>query len=165
MEQSSSQPNEDAEECSSSESGWTMYLASPMHDGSNGDDDDDGEADGTSATIGGQSSGDNDQGKEDDDSMASDASSGTPCKQQWNDDDRMCHVNHGTECREDGGDVVKEKNSLCSSRPYPRKNHNVERGKEKAATLSNPSDHKEENGDSISIRSSSKMRRIKSSEK
>ncbi|XP_020691737.1 uncharacterized protein LOC110106251 [Dendrobium catenatum] len=152
MEQSSSQLNEDAEECSSSESGWTMYLASPMHDGSNGDDDDDGEVDGTS---GGQSSGDDDdQGKEDDhDSMASDASSGTPCK-QWNDDDGMCHVNHGTNaCRDDGGDVVKEKNSQCSSR-YP--------GKEKAATLSNPSDKKEENGDSISIRSSSKMRRIKS---
>ena len=27
----------EAEECSSSESGWTMYLASPMHDGGDGD--------------------------------------------------------------------------------------------------------------------------------
>lgn len=38
------------EECSSCESGWTMYLASPMHDGGDGDteaksDDEDEEED------------------------------------------------------------------------------------------------------------------------
>ncbi|XP_068638619.1 protein SOB FIVE-LIKE 2-like [Aristolochia californica] len=75
------------EECSSNESGWTMYIASPMHghdvddddggvfddnvvDDASGDDDTDGDDD--------RSSSDDDDatGDDSDDSMASDASSG-----------------------------------------------------------------------------------------
>lgn len=61
-----------AEECSSSESGWTMYLASPMHgqaqieDEGETSEDDDGDHGGASG------------GGEDGDSLASDASSGPP---------------------------------------------------------------------------------------
>lgn len=71
----------DAEGCSSSESGWTMYLASPMHDNGDsdghdaveGDEDDDDDDDDSGNN---NSSGGKDEGDEDDDSMASDASTG-----------------------------------------------------------------------------------------
>lgn len=138
-----------------------MYLASPMHgDSSNlddDDDDDDGEVDGGSCAIVSQSSGAAD-GKEDDDSMASDASSGTPYK-QWH-DDGMYHVKHG---KVSGDVVLEKKNSKCSSR-YSWKNYKVERKEEKGVLLSRPS-MKEDNGDSISIHGSSKMRRVKSNDK
>ncbi|XP_019707846.1 uncharacterized protein [Elaeis guineensis] len=67
----------EAEECSSSESGWTMYLASPMHDGGDGDIEvqaNDEEADDAND----HNSNESDDGSEgeDNDSMASDASSG-----------------------------------------------------------------------------------------
>ncbi|CAL9157405.1 unnamed protein product [Musa hybrid cultivar] len=54
--ESSSEVTAEGEECDSSQSGWTMYLATPMHDG--GQVVADGEHD-------------------DDDSLASDASSGS----------------------------------------------------------------------------------------
>ncbi|GAU23272.1 hypothetical protein TSUD_281670 [Trifolium subterraneum] len=60
------------EECHSSESGWTMYIGSPIKDGNLDDDDDDDEVDfyqGIHQTKG-------DAGIESDDSMVSDASSG-----------------------------------------------------------------------------------------
>lgn len=92
-----------AGECSSSESGWTMYLASPSNGGSNSDDDDydddggDGEVDGlsggTKTNAGGVAAGGG--GEEDDDSMASDASSGTPGKQQVHD---TCQDKKGGHC-------------------------------------------------------------------
>ncbi|KAA8529272.1 hypothetical protein F0562_033929 [Nyssa sinensis] len=59
----------DTEECSSSESGWTMYIASPIHEYNNYDDIDD---DNNHST---DEKGDEDD-DESDDSMASDASSG-----------------------------------------------------------------------------------------
>eukprot|EP00268_Persea_americana_P044930 TRINITY_DN45528_c0_g1_i3.p1 TRINITY_DN45528_c0_g1~~TRINITY_DN45528_c0_g1_i3.p1 ORF type:complete len:203 (-),score=48.12 TRINITY_DN45528_c0_g1_i3:736-1344(-) len=57
------------EECNSSESGWTKYITSPMHDEDH---------DGSSTDDGDDSCGDDDAGDSDDDndSMASDASSG-----------------------------------------------------------------------------------------
>ncbi|KAG9448650.1 hypothetical protein H6P81_008615 [Aristolochia fimbriata] len=88
------------EECSSNESGWTMYISSPMHgrdaddDGaggvvddkvvlvddnaSSGDDDSDGGDHDPSSSHGSSSSSDDDDatGEDSDDSMASDASSG-----------------------------------------------------------------------------------------
>lgn len=88
-----------AGECSSSESGWTMYLASPSNGGSNSDDDDyeddggDGEVDGLSAGTKTNAGGGG--GEEDDDSMASDASSGTPGKQQVHD---TCQDKKGGHC-------------------------------------------------------------------
>ncbi|XP_020590770.1 uncharacterized protein LOC110031744 isoform X1 [Phalaenopsis equestris] len=143
MNQSSPKFSREAEDCSSSESGWTMYLASSsMHgDTSNGDDDDEV----GSGTISVQSSGEDEAKEEDDDddSMASDASSGTPCKQCWHDD---------------VGGVVKEKkkkSSQCSSR-CSRKNHKVETG---------DVSKEEGNGDSIFIHGGSKMRRVKFGEK
>ncbi|XP_043700328.1 protein SOB FIVE-LIKE 4-like [Telopea speciosissima] len=58
----SSQLFGETEECSSSESGWTTYIASPVHcDDTQEDDDDDDEKDGNNDS---------------DDSMASDASTG-----------------------------------------------------------------------------------------
>ncbi|KAF5202543.1 hypothetical protein FRX31_007868 [Thalictrum thalictroides] len=64
-----SQVFEEAEECTSNESGWTMYIASPMHD-----DDDDGDlSDGEE-----HDDGEDNEGNDSDDSMLSDASSG-PC--------------------------------------------------------------------------------------
>ncbi|PIA57567.1 hypothetical protein AQUCO_00600347v1 [Aquilegia coerulea] len=56
---------EEAEECTSNESGWTMYIASPMHD-----DDDDENDDGD------LSDGEEHEDDDSDDSMLSDASSG-----------------------------------------------------------------------------------------
>ncbi|XP_057951090.1 protein SOB FIVE-LIKE 2 [Malania oleifera] len=83
----------DAEECHSNESGWTMYIGSPMHDGG-GDDDHDHDHDNDdqqSDQSGDEEDDDNNNGDYDDeyddrgndhdsvdsdDSMASDASSG-----------------------------------------------------------------------------------------
>ncbi|PSR91235.1 Acetyl-coenzyme A carboxylase carboxyl transferase subunit beta like [Actinidia chinensis var. chinensis] len=56
----------DSEECSSSESGWTMYIASPIREYSNYENDDEDDQ-------GAYKKGNDD---ESDDSMASDASSG-----------------------------------------------------------------------------------------
>ncbi|CAA6670663.1 unnamed protein product [Spirodela intermedia] len=61
-----------AEECSSSESGWTMYLASPMH--GQAQIEDEGETSEEDYGDHGGASG----GGEDGDSLASDASSGPP---------------------------------------------------------------------------------------
>ncbi|KAF8407915.1 hypothetical protein HHK36_007053 [Tetracentron sinense] len=64
------------EECSSNESGWTMYIASPMHDDADNDDYhdssyDDGDDDGhNNDSLGGE------KDYKSDDSMASDACSG-----------------------------------------------------------------------------------------
>ncbi|GFQ01392.1 hypothetical protein PHJA_002283100 [Phtheirospermum japonicum] len=66
------------EECSSSESGWTMYIASPDHEHDDDDDDDDG---GDDVSV-------HKRKKDDfgdvysDDSMASDASSGPSDQKQ-----------------------------------------------------------------------------------
>ncbi|RDX74743.1 hypothetical protein CR513_45473, partial [Mucuna pruriens] len=60
-----------AEECHSSESGWTMYIGSPMDDGGHSDDNDDNN--GHEGTRVHRPQDDDD---ESDDSMASDASSG-----------------------------------------------------------------------------------------
>ncbi|XP_022974149.1 uncharacterized protein LOC111472737 [Cucurbita maxima] len=58
-----------SEECHSSESGWTMYIGSPVDDSSDGDEDDDVEY--------GKNKGFHANHQDDsDDSMASDASSG-----------------------------------------------------------------------------------------
>ncbi|XP_008797612.1 protein SOB FIVE-LIKE 3-like [Phoenix dactylifera] len=68
----------EAEECSSCESGWTMYLASPMHDGGDSDIEvvsNDEEEDHDSDRNSNKSNGGNED-DEDNDSMASDASSG-----------------------------------------------------------------------------------------
>lgn len=61
------------EECSSSESGWTLYIASPVHEQKNYDSDDDDDDDDDVADH------DDDYQSDDhgsDDSMTSDASSG-----------------------------------------------------------------------------------------
>ncbi|KAL5818109.1 hypothetical protein ACOSQ3_026487 [Xanthoceras sorbifolium] len=63
-----------AEECQSSESGWTMYIGSPIH----GDDDDDGHSDDDDGDYDDDIDHDTEANREvdSDDSMASDASSG-----------------------------------------------------------------------------------------
>lgn len=95
---------EDSEECSSSESGWTMYLASPMHE-----DDEEEEEDGEVEDGGGgeddnrgRSNKDDDDGNDDDDdSMASDASSGPAAS---------C-IGHGK-----GSKVVERKNNRVEAK-------------------------------------------------
>ncbi|ONK69417.1 uncharacterized protein A4U43_C05F22650, partial [Asparagus officinalis] len=75
---------ESSEECSSSESGWTKYLASPIHDDDDdegGDDDDgygheDGGVEDHGSRKRSKNDSDDDKDDNDDDSMASDASSG-----------------------------------------------------------------------------------------
>ncbi|XP_004508641.1 uncharacterized protein [Cicer arietinum] len=63
------------EECQSSESGWTMYIGSPIEDDDNDDDDeDDGDIDNMDDEEGTHEA--HDDLESDDDSMASDASSG-----------------------------------------------------------------------------------------
>lgn len=67
---------EDSEECGSSESGWTMYLASPMQE-----DDNEGDGEVEDGDDGGEDdnrawSNKDEDDDDDDDSMASDASSG-----------------------------------------------------------------------------------------
>ncbi|XP_017697115.2 protein SOB FIVE-LIKE 3 isoform X1 [Phoenix dactylifera] len=67
----------EAEECSSCESGWTMYLSSPMHDGGDSDAElqpNDEEEDDANDRCRNESD-DGSEG-EDNDSMASDASTG-----------------------------------------------------------------------------------------
>lgn len=70
-----------AEECSSSESGWTTYIASPMHENKNHNDDDDYDDDydddsGKQQEDETDHDGDRKDEEGSDDSMASDASSG-----------------------------------------------------------------------------------------
>lgn len=60
------------EECQSSESGWTMYIGSPIDDDDDDSDDDIGDNDDDNIT---QAEAEEDE-SESDDSMASDASSG-----------------------------------------------------------------------------------------
>lgn len=62
----------DSEECCSSESGWTMYIGSPVDDDS--DDDDNNDDHSTDKTVHNNNKDGDDGGS--DDSMASDASSG-----------------------------------------------------------------------------------------
>lgn len=71
-----SYPEGGAEECNSCESGWTMYIASPMHADDSGDD----SGDDYDGDDGGIAAGDDVS----DDSMASDASSGPSHRQQFN---------------------------------------------------------------------------------
>ncbi|KAG4929860.1 hypothetical protein JHK86_046821 [Glycine max] len=61
-----------AEGCHSSESGWTMYIGSPIDDAGHSSDNDDNNKKGTQA----HPQDDDDDDDESDDSMASDASSG-----------------------------------------------------------------------------------------
>ncbi|XVF54516.1 hypothetical protein PTKIN_Ptkin05aG0186700 [Pterospermum kingtungense] len=65
------------EECHSSESGWTMYIGSPIQGGDDDDDDDGGHTEADGADNGGHGDEtDANHEAESDDSMASDASSG-----------------------------------------------------------------------------------------
>jgi len=137
----------ESEECSSSESGWTMYLASPMH----GDDDDgDGEVeDGGGEDDHNRRSSSNSDGYNeghgggDDDSMASDASSGP-----------ALYMGHG-KCNKL---QIKEKGG-------GRKNHRVEanckRGERKTARVSK----KENKGAAASFHGNSKGRKTRTDKK
>lgn len=73
----SSKIDEDNEDCSSNESGWTTYIASPEHD-----DDDEDDAEDEDRTIDRKADAHDSEEGESDDSMASDASSG-PSLQEW----------------------------------------------------------------------------------
>ncbi|EOY22211.1 hypothetical protein QUC31_007615 [Theobroma cacao] len=65
------------EECHSSESGWTMYIGSPIQGGDDDDDDGHSDADAYAANYGGHADETEINHEADsDDSMASDASSG-----------------------------------------------------------------------------------------
>ncbi|XP_071927925.1 protein SOB FIVE-LIKE 3-like [Coffea arabica] len=74
------------EECNSSESGWTMYIASPVHENNPENDDDDDDDDNYTERKGYKDYPSDDGGDPaSDDSMASDASSGPshqggPCR-------------------------------------------------------------------------------------
>ncbi|OMO70049.1 hypothetical protein COLO4_28804 [Corchorus olitorius] len=97
------------EECHSSESGWTMYIGSPIQGG--GDDDgDDGESEEAAAVFngnnGGRANGTADH--DSDDSMASDASSGPSHYGNME-----VGLRHGTSCfkHENEDDEEEEGNS------------------------------------------------------
>ncbi|GAV77763.1 hypothetical protein CFOL_v3_21233 [Cephalotus follicularis] len=122
----SSQLFGDTEECHSSESGWTMYIGSPVHS------DDGGDADGHSHS--GDDENDDDPGGDDDseanseddsdDSMASDASSGPSRDHQGNPygyrGHGMAHEEgkgNGKHCLEKGANkAVKKERAERSSR-------------------------------------------------
>ncbi|KAL7110456.1 hypothetical protein ACP275_05G027600 [Erythranthe tilingii] len=66
-----------SEECSSSESGWTMYIASPENQSDHGGDDDDDDVSGyEKCRRYEKDAADHQDATDSDDSMASDASSG-----------------------------------------------------------------------------------------
>ncbi|XP_010905772.1 uncharacterized protein [Elaeis guineensis] len=129
-----SQPTGDAEECSSSESGWTMYLASPMHDNGDSDDHDDleeddarGEDDDDDGDGGGSnnnSSVGKDEGdEEDDDSMASDASTGRAHnKYSYRKSDGIKALDHPKPDEESDGDYSQPSSHLCRIFPKLKKN-------------------------------------------
>ncbi|KAI4329654.1 hypothetical protein MLD38_028016 [Melastoma candidum] len=108
--------SQDEEECRSSESGWTMYLGSPMEDSGSadgGDDDDeqDQEAEEQSNLYdvgivhgageeedrgGGNEDDGNGRNSDSDDSMASDASSRPRCPRFWAKSDENGKQGKGT---------------------------------------------------------------------
>jgi hypothetical protein len=86
----SSEITGEGERCSSTESGWTLYLASPLNDDDNNVHEvDDGDVDSDVSAEFHDSTGEN--RVEEDDSLASDASTGNI---ERNDATRDDHVNH-----------------------------------------------------------------------
>ncbi|XP_052176221.1 protein SOB FIVE-LIKE 4-like [Diospyros lotus] len=101
----------DAEECQSSESGWTMYICSPSHhsDDDDSDDDDDGEDDYYEKNHGGKPDQD-----DSDDSMASDASSGPSHQEQsWRNGKAGGYKNDGKKAK---NPVLVDKNGFGRSK-------------------------------------------------
>ncbi|XP_020083587.1 uncharacterized protein LOC109706962 [Ananas comosus] len=138
----SSQLIGDAEECSSSESGWTMYLASPMHDDTNmHDDGGDGEVDQGHDAVAGyycESSGSSNasvgcnEADHGDDSLASDASTGPaqkiePCS-KCDGTDAMDYPKDDVNGDDNDNDNDNEIYSQFSSSLYKRKEKVEKRG-------------------------------------
>ncbi|XP_058112381.1 protein SOB FIVE-LIKE 4-like [Magnolia sinica] len=148
MESSSQIIGVTEEERNSSESGWTMYLASPMHD----DDDGDGsEHDG----VGGGGYGDDDS----DDSMASDASSG-PCRREHSYENTdlghcMGHSKHDDD--DDGDDGEEEDYGYSYKKVSKQKEKRKDEGKRNEREKEGPL-HADRN--SSLVCSSSKVRKI-----
>ncbi|KAL6324529.1 hypothetical protein AAG906_013341 [Vitis piasezkii] len=105
------------EGCSSSESGWTMYIASPMHEGDSecsGNDDD------NNIHITNFNYGDGkDEGS--DDSMASDASSGPSHHEQACENGQDSHGMGMAPFQHDRGDNIKEEERRESSSKKEKK--------------------------------------------
>ncbi|KAK9276194.1 hypothetical protein L1049_005725 [Liquidambar formosana] len=97
----SSQVLKGAEECSSIESGWTKYIASPIQEDDYEDDDDDDDS--------------TERGDDDDDSMASDASSGPSPREL------PCASSEGSQAMGHFKHAEVEDRSKCSSGKKPRK--------------------------------------------
>ncbi|GLT76546.1 hypothetical protein SLA2020_481990 [Shorea laevis] len=98
-----------AEECHSSESGWTMYIGSPIRD-----DDDDG----SSTYAGDDGAGDDDSdANDDDDSMASDASSGPSHEMA-----RLKHRDDDDDDDDDGKSCMKEETQKSTDKELEGKN-------------------------------------------
>lgn len=106
------------EGCNSCESGWTMYLASPMHGGSGKGSGSEGSSvdDGYGYIVSDRRSGkkaayeDYYADADDDDSLASDASTG-PAKVKAPSSSSLSSAEHGKERGDDGGDEGRGKNS------------------------------------------------------
>lgn len=122
----------DTEECSSNESGWTMYIASPIHE-NNPDDDDADDESGTERKEY-QDFHDSDGGDgESDDSMASDASSG-PSHQG-----EPCGTNEGSH----GRDYFQHEGGKDNRRSSGKKQY---KQLEKKGRAEKPKAEKEEQG-------------------
>ncbi|KAJ0989661.1 hypothetical protein J5N97_008017 [Dioscorea zingiberensis] len=138
---------EGGEECSSSESGWTMYLASPMHD----DDDDDQDDDQVVDEINNVHEDDHGQEEEEDDdeddgdSMASDASTGPTHSKQSNergegggvvDDGKLCDEKSSKyssySCMKSGSKKVEKKKIMYDGK---RSTKDVSQNETSAASL------------------------------
>ncbi|GLT44114.1 hypothetical protein SLA2020_180290 [Shorea laevis] len=100
------------EECHSSESGWTMYIGSPVHDDDDGSNSD-AKAHDTAEDDGGADD-DGDSDANDDDSMASDASSGPSHE--------MVRLKHGEDDEGDDGKSYSYMDNKKTNKPMEKQN-------------------------------------------
>lgn len=107
MESSSVSGEREEEECGSSQSGWTMYIATPTYQ----DDDDENDSINSNVVDGNQKVSGHDNN--DDDSLASDASS-TWCERRIAENDKV-----------DDEDVSDEDNNEPCGLQHPRPSRNV----------------------------------------
>ncbi|XP_010261658.1 PREDICTED: prostatic spermine-binding protein-like [Nelumbo nucifera] len=135
------------EECSSSESGWTMYIASPIHNDDGDDDHHDYEEEDDDGNDGNSSDDDNDS----DDSMASDASTGPS------------HREHPFEHGEDGHGVgrLEHDQDEADDEYYPHKSshRNMKKGGERRGTRKEKEDSVPANSATSHVQNGAKVRK------
>ncbi|KAA8541106.1 hypothetical protein F0562_025069 [Nyssa sinensis] len=135
-----------AEECHSSESGWTMYIGSPIHGDDDGDD--------HSTDDGDEEEDDKNANHEDDsdDSMASDASSGPSHREHpWRNGEGghgMAQYKH----QEDKGDVKHCSYKKKAKNPVEKKGNEKRKGEKEESLFT-------AKGANVSIQSDARARK------